>query len=33
MRALGFRLALARVLEVGDMSDRLADRVSISVEK
>ena len=26
MRALGFRLALTRVLEMGDMGDRLADR-------
>jgi hypothetical protein len=26
MRALGFRLALTRVLEMGDMGDRLAER-------
>ena len=32
MRALSFRLALARVLEVGDMGDRLAER-SLEVGK
>ena len=30
MRALGFRLAGARVLEVSDMGDRLAERVRAS---